>query len=363
MGDFFLQQPAALRGQLVIAPLRFLSIDRVMVRSGFPHQPRFNQAVDRRVERAGPKPDGALALCFRLLLDRIAMGGAVGQREQDVQNRGRQRTADFCSHTVDMSLDDMSAVLVRCDDSGRWASEASRPTHGWFCTGFFEHSGVDDAGQGRRQCFRSQPPTAKYNKPARTVRELPEITTLQQLLDRLDQAATGERVDVDCMMNAVGRSSFGALLLLGGLVTLSPLDIVPGIPTLIALAVFTVCVQLLANRHHFWLPGWVLRRSISCQRFRRALTWLKKPARFGDRLVRPRLTFLATGAAAKVIAVGCIVVAVAMPIMEVVPFSANLAGLALTAFGLAVIAHDGLLALVAFGATVAGVVVIASQLL
>ena len=190
-----------------------------------------------------------------------------------------------------------------------------------------------------------------------------DITTLQQLVDRLDKAATGERIDVECMMEAVGRSSFGALLLLGGLVTLSPLDIVPGIPTLIALAVLTVCVQLLAGRRHFWLPAWVLRRSISRRRFRRALAWLQKPARFGDRLVRPRLTPLATDAAVKVMAVGCIVVALAMPVMEVVPFSANLAGIALTAFGLAVIAHDGLLALIAFAATAAGVVVIASQLL
>jgi hypothetical protein len=187
--------------------------------------------------------------------------------------------------------------------------------------------------------------------------------TLQQLLDRLDKAATGDRVDVECMMQAVGRSSFGALLLLGGLVTLSPLDIIPGIPTLIALAVLIVCVQLLAGRRHFWLPAWVLRRSIARQKFRSALTWLQKPARFGDRLVRPRLTFLTTDAAVKVIALGCIVVALAMPVMEVVPFSANLAGVALTAFGLAVIAHDGLLALVAFVATAAGVVVIATQLL
>ena len=193
--------------------------------------------------------------------------------------------------------------------------------------------------------------------------EARDIATLRQLLDRLDKAATGERVDVECMMQAVGRSSFGALLLLGGLVTLSPLDIIPGIPTLIALAVLIVCVQLLAGRRHFWLPAWVLRRSIATQRFRRALTWLQRPARFGDRLVRPRLTALTTDATIKVIAVGCIVVALAMPVMEVVPFSANLAGIALTAFGLAVIVHDGLLALVAFAATAAGVVVIASQVL
>ena len=190
-----------------------------------------------------------------------------------------------------------------------------------------------------------------------------DIATLQELLDRLDKAATRERVDVECMMEAVGRSSFGALLLLGGLVTLSPLDIIPGIPTLIALAVLIVCAQLLAGRRHFWLPAWVLRRSIARQKFRRALTWLQKPARIGDRLVRPRLSALTTDAAVKMIAGGCIVVALAMPVMEVVPFSANLAGIALTAFGLAVIAHDGLLALVAFAATAAGVVVITSQLL
>ena len=186
---------------------------------------------------------------------------------------------------------------------------------------------------------------------------------LHQFLDRLDQAASGERVDVEDMMEAVGRSSFGALLLLGGLVTLSPLDIIPGIPTLIALVVLIVCVQLLAGRRHFWLPAWLLRRSVTTRRFRRALTWLRRPARFADRLVRPRLSALTTDAAVKMIAVGCIVVALAMPVMEVVPFSANLAGIALTAFGLAVIAHDGLLALIAFAATAGGVVVIASQLL
>ena len=194
-------------------------------------------------------------------------------------------------------------------------------------------------------------------------RDSRDTGTLQQLVERLDNAASAERVDVEGMMQAVGRSSFGALLLLGGLVTLSPLDIIPGIPTLVAVAVLTICAQLLAGRQHFWLPGWVLRRGISRERYRKALSWLRKPARFGDRLVRPRLKVLTTDAAVKVIAVGAMAVAVAMPFMEVVPFSANLAGIALTAFGLAVIAHDGLLALIAFAATAAGVVVIASQLL
>ncbi len=50
-------------------------------------------------------------------------------------------------------------------------------------------------------------------------------------------------------------------------------------------------------------------------------------------------------------AVSCILIAAAMPAMEFIPFSANLAGAALTAFGLSLIAHDGVLALFAFGFT------------
>ena len=50
-------------------------------------------------------------------------------------------------------------------------------------------------------------------------------------------------------------------------------------------------------------------------------------------------------------AVICMAVAAAMPLMEVIPFSANGAGLALMAFGLAIVARDGLLALMAFLAT------------
>ncbi|HEX3034414.1 MAG TPA: exopolysaccharide biosynthesis protein [Thermodesulfobacteriota bacterium] len=75
---------------------------------------------------------------------------------------------------------------------------------------------------------------------------------------------------------------------------------------------------------------------------------MRSPARFVDRLLRPRLTIFTHQTAAYVIAIVCVVIAAAMPVMELVPFSANVAGAALTAFGLSLIAHDGLLALLAF---------------
>jgi hypothetical protein len=55
-------------------------------------------------------------------------------------------------------------------------------------------------------------------------------------------------------------------------------------------------------------------------------------------------------------AIVCICISLAMPVMEFIPFSANFAGAALTAFGLSFIAKDGLMAL--FGYVFTGSIVL-----
>lgn len=184
---------------------------------------------------------------------------------------------------------------------------------------------------------------------------------LQQLFDCIDQAAEENgRVSWSAIMDEVGRRSFGPLLLLAGLTVLAPIiGDLPGVPTLIGMVVLLIAVQLLLGRHNFWLPGFMLNRSVSKDKLHKALTWLKKPARFIDKLLSPRLAVLTRGPMVRVIAVVCLGIALAMPVMEIVPFSANLAGIALTAFGLALIARDGLLALIAlvFTGLMMGVVV------
>jgi hypothetical protein len=172
---------------------------------------------------------------------------------------------------------------------------------------------------------------------------------LEQLLDVIGQAAQeGGRVSWGAVLKVVGRRSFGPLLLVAGLFTLAPvIGDIPGVPAVIGLGVFLIAAQLLFGRDHFWLPQLLLNRSIAKEKLDKSISLLQKPARFIDRLLRRRLTKFTHGAAVYIIAVACIFIAAAMPVMEVVPFSANIAGAALTAFGLALIAHDGLLALLA----------------
>ena len=180
-----------------------------------------------------------------------------------------------------------------------------------------------------------------------------KVTNLEQLLDRITEAARGRhRVSLGGILEVVGRRSFGPLLLFAGLIAVSPvIGDTPGVPTAVGLFVLLVTGQLLFGREYVWLPRWLLERSVAQDKLCKALGWLRKPARFVDRLLRPRMTALTHTIGTYVIAAVCVVIAGAMPVMEVVPFVANGAGAALTAFGLALVAHDGLLAILAFGFT------------
>lgn len=176
-----------------------------------------------------------------------------------------------------------------------------------------------------------------------------DATNMEQLLDQIRESATeAGQVSVNAILNSVGERSFGPVVLLAGLVTIAPLiGDIPGVPTILGLVVLLTLGQLLFQRHSIWLPSWISRRSVPQDKLLKGLDWLQKPARFLDRWTGPRLVFLVDGPGLYVMAIICMAVAMGMPLMEVVPFSANGAGAALIAFGLAIVARDGVLAILA----------------
>jgi hypothetical protein len=170
---------------------------------------------------------------------------------------------------------------------------------------------------------------------------------LEQLLDVLASAQDGSKaLSIGELLDTVGRRSFGPLLLVAGLIGISPVSGVPGVPTLIAVGVVIVASQLLMNRSCFWLPGWLTRRELKQSKLEKVIKFMQPVARWVDRILRPRFCMLTSGVFVHVIAGICIVIALTMPPLELVPFSATTTSAALTAFGLALIARDGLVAAV-----------------
>jgi hypothetical protein len=192
-----------------------------------------------------------------------------------------------------------------------------------------------------------------------------DVSSVGELLDRIE-AATEEQdpTSLADILRLVGDRSFGPLLLLAGIVMMAPVvGDIPGVPVLMGLLVILAAGQFLLGREHFWMPGWVLKRSAEDRKICKAVGWLRPVARVIDRWSKPRLTQMTRGAGLFVIGVACVVVATATPLMEVVPMSANVAGLAITAFGVALIAADGAVALIAIAFSAATFAIIVQTFL
>ncbi|MGM0517963.1 MAG: exopolysaccharide biosynthesis protein [Pseudomonadota bacterium] len=188
------------------------------------------------------------------------------------------------------------------------------------------------------------------NPQPRQSSEPESLVDLLQLIGRTRDESSS--VQLGAVLDTIGRRSFGPTLLLAGLIVMAPvIGDIPGVPTVIGLFVFLVALQLLLGREYFWLPKWLLARRIHRTTLHKAIVWMMPAARFIDRFLRPRLTLLVNGGARFGVALLVMLVSTLMPIMEFIPFSANAAGVTLTVFGLALIARDGLLALIAFALT------------
>ena len=183
---------------------------------------------------------------------------------------------------------------------------------------------------------------------------------LEELLEQIATAARSDdtRITLGDILEAVGTRSFAPLLMLTGTLLASPLSGIPLFSTTMGLIVMLVSAQMLSGRRHFWLPYWIMSRRLQRENLLRALHWLQRPCAVIDRYLKPRLTYLVRGSSRTLIALICTVIAIMMPIMEMVPFSSSLVGVMFCAFGLALVAQDGLVALVAYAMIMAIVAVV-----
>lgn len=168
--------------------------------------------------------------------------------------------------------------------------------------------------------------------------------TLVQLLDKMHAAGENSAaVSVDDLTRQLGSRSFGTFLLIPGLITIAPLiGDIPGVPILMGSIVALAATQILMGKDSLVFPSWIMERSVDKNKLNSALSWFRKPARFSDRVVKPRWHIFTSFRARQSIAGVCLVVALLTPLMEVIPFSANIAGITWLAFGVSLVTCDGI---------------------
>jgi len=179
------------------------------------------------------------------------------------------------------------------------------------------------------------------------------------LLDVIDQLSDKAHEDGDLSvqeaLDAFAGRLFGPLLLIPGLAVVTPVGMIPTVPTIMGVFVILVAGQSLIGRDHPWLPGLVADRKVEADKFDEAMKKFRPWARWIDKFTAPRLRWMVKGPMKYVIASICVVLACSLPPLELLPWACFVPGVAILMLGLAITAEDGLLAILGVAASVGAI--------
>jgi hypothetical protein len=170
---------------------------------------------------------------------------------------------------------------------------------------------------------------------------------ITEVFDELDNSVSRESeqksVRLGVLLSAVGRRSYGPLLLVIGLFSISPATIVPGMTTFVAAIILLIALQMALGMPRPWLPKAMLNLKVPRKPFFAFLDKARpKVARIDGVLLKERLAFLTTPPFVNLIALCVAAAALVTFPLSFIPFAPIGPGLAVVLFGLGMIARDGL---------------------
>lgn len=188
-------------------------------------------------------------------------------------------------------------------------------------------------------------------------------THITDLLDHLQEAAKqNDAMTLGDILDAAGHRSFGPMLVIPGIVVMSPAGGIPGMATLVGLVCALLCTQVAVGQKRIWLPQQLLQLKLARARFEKIIRFARRPSRWVDRIAKPRLYALLRAPFMQLIAASCVLMGLTMPMLEVVPMADTVPGLAFVLFGLALTTRDGVCALLAAGVSLASLGLVVSVL-
>jgi hypothetical protein len=173
-----------------------------------------------------------------------------------------------------------------------------------------------------------------------------KIPNASTRLEALAEGISTERISLGEILDRLGSSALGLLLLI---LTIPALIPIPGpfgmiFGTLVAL----VAAQLLLGNRRMWLPQLVRARQVPASAVKTAIAKIVPYLRRAERYLKPRRMRLLTGRPART-ALGLPIIVLGLAIALPIPLGNLLPALALIAFSLGFLARDGVAILAALG--------------
>jgi hypothetical protein len=173
-----------------------------------------------------------------------------------------------------------------------------------------------------------------------------EPLNLNDVLDDIAYKAsnddTPEKLSLGEVLDSVGRRTYGPLLLVIGLIAVSPLTALPGTTWFVAVLTLLVAGQMALGMKRIWLPRQAREMGLPRDGVAKAVDACRGVAKVIDTLLKPRLKFLSKPPFVNLVALLVIVAALITFPLGLIPLAPIAPGLAVVFFGLGMTARDGL---------------------
>lgn len=180
--------------------------------------------------------------------------------------------------------------------------------------------------------------------------------SLAGLFDEVRDTAEGNEVSIGEIIKTFSHQAYGPLLLIPSVIALTPIiGAIPGVSVLTAAMIIFVAAQMIFGRDHPWLPAWMRKFALDRDKVDKGVDAMKPYLEAMDRWTRPRLLMLSKPPLNVVIAVVCILLAILMIPLALVPWGVTLPALALTIMSIGLTVRDGYLLAAGYAITVISV--------
>ncbi len=176
-------------------------------------------------------------------------------------------------------------------------------------------------------------------------RTRPRADRLSVILARLAEPEEGS-VTLAEVLTAVGERSFGALLVILAIPNMVA-GLIPGLSIVLGLPLLLVSMQLVVGAERPWLPRRLAHLKIKRSDLRRMVERTRPTLRRLERALQPRLEFLTSPWAERLIGLGCL--ALSVLVFLPIPFANLVPAIGIMLFGFSMLERDGLMVLAAMG--------------
>lgn len=190
--------------------------------------------------------------------------------------------------------------------------------------------------------------------------ELPNTERpLGDILNKVDEIAMGEDTDLHTVIAAFGDRAFGPVLTLCGLLHLTPIGALPGVPIALGIVIISFAGQLVFGRDTPWMPEFLRKVKIKHSAIEKSRKRVGPILNKIDAVIRPRYKWAATDTARTLAALISVVFAITLLPLGSVPFGVVIPGLIITLIGLGITARDGLILILGFALSIgAGAIIV-----